>query len=63
MKVVIKEIRKKSGITLEELATKTGIEVTVLSELEENNLDICNAKMLTKIAEVLGVQISDIFFY
>lgn len=61
MRVVIKEIREKSGITLEELADEIGVEMSVISRLEENKLATCNAQILTRIADVLGVQVSEIF--
>ena len=61
MRVVIKEIREKSGITQEELAEEIGVEKSLISRLEDNSLDICNAQILTRIADVLGVKISDIF--
>lgn len=61
MRVVIKEIREKSGITLEELADEIGVEMSVISRLEENKLDKCNSQILTRIADVLGVQVSEIF--
>lgn len=62
MRFAIKELREKSGITQEQLAEKVGVSNTSIEELESNSTDICNSKILSKIAEVLGVSVSDIFF-
>ncbi|MBO5610365.1 MAG: helix-turn-helix transcriptional regulator [Eubacterium sp.] len=62
MRFAIKELREKIGMTQEQLAEKVGVSNTMIVELESNSTDICNSKTLSKIAEVLGVSVSDIFF-
>ena len=62
MQFAIKELRENSGLTQEQLAEKVGVSNTLIEELESNSTDICNSKILSKIAEVLGVSVSDIFF-
>ncbi|MGC9196368.1 MAG: helix-turn-helix domain-containing protein [Syntrophobacteraceae bacterium] len=56
----IKDIRQKSGRTLEDLATLTGIDAEVLSRIEINEF-IPPLATLFKLAKALGVDIADFF--
>lgn len=56
----LKEFRKKSGITQEELAYATNVSVRTIQNIEKrNNTDI---KTALRIATVLGANIEEIFF-
>ena len=61
MQFAIKEQRERSGMTLDQLAEKSGISKALIEELESNSIDVCNSKVLSKIAKVLGVSVRDIF--
>lgn len=57
----IKEIRESKNMTQEELAQKSGISRSIISELETGKRTITTTNTLIKIAEVLGYSIKDIF--
>jgi Uncharacterized protein conserved in bacteria len=61
MRLMIKELREQKGISIEELAGQTGVDAVFLSDLENNKVDICCAKVLAKIADILGVKAQYIF--
>lgn len=56
--LTIKDIRKKSGLTLDQLAEKTGISKRSICMYEANETDVPYMR-LKKIAEVLNVNIFD----
>ncbi len=56
----LKECRKRMGLTLKELAAKTGFSSPLLSKIE-NGLTLPSIPTLSKIADVLGVDL-DYFF-
>ncbi len=58
----IREFREKQGMTQEELSQKSGISRAVIVSLENNDATSTTTKTLHKIAQALGVSISDIFF-
>lgn len=62
MKNRLRELREIQGISQEELAEKSGISRTTISELETGKKEVTTNVTLEKIAEALGVKVSDIFF-
>jgi transcriptional regulator with XRE-family HTH domain len=58
--LIVKELRSRRGMTLEELAEKSGCSPGFLSQLERN-LVAPSIVTLYAIAEVLGVKITDFF--
>lgn len=62
MKNKLKEFREMKGVSQEELAEKSGISRTTISELETEKKEVTTNITLEKIAEALGVKVSDIFF-
>lgn len=62
MKNKLKEIREEQGISQEELAEKSKVSRTTISELETEKKEVTTNVTLEKIANALGLKISDIFF-
>lgn len=58
----IKEIREKRCMSQDELALKSGISRTTISNLENGNIVNTTALTISKIAKALNVKVSDIFF-
>ncbi len=58
----IKEIRESLGMSQEELSKKSSVNRTTISGLESGTIANTTASTISKIAEALGVQVSDIFF-
>ncbi|WP_429374279.1 helix-turn-helix domain-containing protein [Paenibacillus sp. DS2015] len=55
----IRAFRKLKGYTQQELATKTGISLSVLGTIERGNRQI-EDQILNKIVEALGISIRDL---
>ena len=62
MKNKLKEIREKQGISQIELAEKSQVSRTTISELETEKKEVTTNVTLEKIANALGLKVSDIFF-
>ena len=62
MKNKLKEIRETQGISQEELAEKSEVSRTTISELETEKKEVTTNVTLGKIANALGLKVSDIFF-
>lgn len=62
MKNKLKEYREKLGISQEELAEKSGVSRTTISDLENNKKEVTTNITLEKLAEALGKKVSTIFF-
>lgn len=62
MKNKIKEMREKLGISQEELAEKSGVSRTTISELETEKKEVTTNTTLEKIAIALERKVTDIFF-
>lgn len=60
MKILIKEVRKNKGITLRELAFKSGIPKSTLSNFE-NDKSSPDMDNLEAIARALNCRIADLF--
>lgn len=58
----IKEFREKQGITQEELSNKSGVSRAIIASLENDDNASTTTKTLSKIAQALGVPVSQIFF-
>ena len=56
----IRELRKETGLSQEKFAAKIGMDRTYFASVEagRRNISICNIK---KIADGLGVSLSDLF--
>ena len=62
MKNKLKEIREEQFISQEELAEKSGVSRTTISELETEKKEVTTNITLEKLAKALGKKVSDIFF-
>lgn len=62
MKNKLKEIREGVGISQEELAKKSTVSRTTISELENGKTDVITNVTLEKISEALNKKVTDIFF-
>lgn len=63
MNTRIKEIRERKGIGQIELAEKSGVSRTVISQLENGKRDIVMSDTMKNIAEALGEPIGEIFLF
>lgn len=61
MEFRIKECRENAGMSQEELSKKSGVSRTIISGLESGTITTTTTKTLVKIAEALGIKVSDIF--
>ena len=57
----IKEAREKAGMSQDELSKKSGVSRTIISGLETGTINVTTTRTLRKIAEALGIKVSDIF--
>ena len=57
----IKELREKKRLTQEELAEKSGVSRTTISNLENESNKTVNTRTLSKIASALGVKLESLF--
>ena len=62
MKNKVKEYRLKEGMSQEELAKKSGVSRTTISDLENEKVDVVTNITLQKIANALNRKVSTIFF-
>lgn len=62
MKNRLKEVREKAGISQEELARKSKVSRTIISELENQKTEVITNITLEKLAVALEKKITDIFF-
>ncbi len=58
----MKIIRREKGITLTEIANKTGISIGYLSHLEKGTRKNPSIEIMDKIAKVLDKSVSEVFF-
>lgn len=56
---VVRELRKRSGLTLSDVAERSGISVPVLSKLERNQ-NLCEIDTLYRLARVFDLSASDL---
>ena len=57
----LREIRMEHGMSQEELAEKAGMSRTTISKIENDEEANVNTRTVAKIAEVFGVNPSEIF--
>lgn len=62
MKNIVKEIREELGLSQEELAKKSTVSRTTISELENGKTDVITNITLEKIAQALNKKVPDVFF-
>ncbi len=62
MKNRLKELREYRGMSQEELAEKSGVSRTTISELETEKKEVTTNITLERIAKALGEKVSNIFF-
>lgn len=62
MKNRLKEVREEAGISQEELARKSKVSRTIISELENQKTEVITNITLEKLAVALEKRITDIFF-
>ena len=62
MRYRIAEARKFRRMSQEELARRSGVSRTIISNLESGEKNITTTKTLEKIAKALNVKISDLFY-
>lgn len=58
----IAEVRRSKGISQEELAIKSGVSRSIISNLETGAADVTTTGTLEKIASALEVKVTDLFF-
>ena len=58
----VKEIREEKRMTQEELAKASGVSRTTIVAIESGEAKNVLASTLIKLAEAMGVTVSDIFF-
>lgn len=57
----IKTLREKKRLTQEQLAEKSGVSRTTISNLENDSNKTVNTRTLAKIASALGVKVESLF--
>lgn len=62
MKNILKEIREEEKISQEELAKKSTVSRTIISELENGKTDVITNITLEKLAKALNKKVTEIFF-
>ena len=62
MKNRLKEVREEAGLSQEELAKKSTVSRTIISELENEKTEVIKNVTLEKLASALNRKITDIFF-
>lgn len=61
MEYKIKECREKVGLSQEQLSEKSGVSRAIISGLESGSITVTTTKTLSKLAEAMGMKVSDIF--
>lgn len=60
MEYKIKEYRKKSGVSQQQLSEKAGVSQTIISGLESGRIQNTTVDTIQKIAKALGIEVSKI---
>jgi len=56
----LKELRINAGLSQTELASKAGVPQSSISRIEGENVTVVSPKAMKKIADVLGVKVSEV---
>ncbi len=59
---IIKDLREERGITLKQLAEKTGLNKEYLKQLENNEIHDAPYSTLFKIASELGISVQNLYY-
>lgn len=62
MGVLLRDARKKNGMTQTDLSKKSGVSRTTISALEKGIIKNTSTNTLIKLADALGSSVEDIFF-
>ena len=62
MNNILKEVREEKGISQEELAKKSTVSRTIISEFENQKTEVITNITLEKLANALNKKVTDIFF-
>jgi len=62
MKNILKEVREEKEMSQQELAEKSSVSRTTISELETGKTEVVTNTTLEKIAKALNRKVTDIFF-
>lgn len=62
MKNILKEVREEKEMSQQELAEKSSVSRTTISELETGKTEVVRNTTLEKIAKALNRKVTDIFF-
>ncbi len=62
MKNRLREVREEEDMSQEDLANKSKVSRTTISELENNKTNVVTNATLEKLASALGRKVIDIFF-
>lgn len=57
----LEELRRKAGLSQEELAEKSGISRAVIVKIENSNMDRVLGRTIRKLAEALDVSMAELF--
>lgn len=58
----IREMRERKNMTQVELATRSGVSRTTISNLENGVESVTTTKTLSKLAQALGVNVEELFY-
>ena len=62
MKNILKEVREEKEMSQQELAEKSSVSRTTISELETGKTEVVTNTTLEKISKALNRKVTDIFF-
>ena len=58
--MALKDKRVEAGMTQQQLASKAGVSMSVISFYERNGMDKAQVRIVKKLAEVLGCKLEDL---
>lgn len=62
MKLQLKAIREKHGLSQEELSQKSGVSRVAISNIETGRVENIKTQTISKLADALGEKVTDLFF-
>lgn len=63
MQNILKEIREKKGMSISELARKSGLTRQTIYNIEADSERVVDSKTMEAISEALGVKVAKIFLF